>query len=82
MTSYRYSFLYLAFLLCVGCSPDVKSPNVTPPVGKAEADAIVALKAAGAVIKTDDGKALLQADAFKAPPVDDGLDNVDLGMFE
>ena len=61
----RYSCLFLAFLISVGCSPDVKSPNVAAPVGKAEADAIVVLKAAGAVVKPDDGGAITDIDLHK-----------------
>jgi len=71
---YSYSCLFLAFLLFVGCSPDVKSPNVSPAVGKAEANAVAALKAAGAVVKTDDGGAATDINLSKLTLTPETLD--------
>lgn len=65
MFSYRYSSLFLAFLLFVGCSRDAKTLQLTPTVGKAEADAIEAMRAAGAVVKTNDGGSATDIDLHK-----------------
>jgi Leucine-rich repeat (LRR) protein len=63
--SVRNCGLFFAFLLFSGCSPEVKSPAVSPPVAKAETNAIAALKAAGAVVRTDDSGSATDLDLHK-----------------
>jgi Leucine-rich repeat (LRR) protein len=70
----RYSCLFLAFFLLIGCSPEAKSPKVSSAVGKAEADAIAALKAAGAVVKTDDSGSATDIDLHKLTITPEMLD--------
>ncbi len=65
MIRYCNSYLFLAFLLFLGCSPDVKSPHVSPTVEKAEVDAVAVLKAAGAVVKTNDSGSVTDIDLHK-----------------
>lgn len=74
MISDRYSCLLLAFFLLIGCSPEVKSPKVSSAVGKAEVDAISALKAAGAVFKTDDSGSATDIDLHKLELTPEMLD--------
>mgnify|MGYP002630230932 CR=1 FL=1 len=74
MFSCRFSSLLLAILLLVGCSGDTKSPNLTPKVGKAEADAILVLQAAGAVVKTNDGGSATDIDLHKLTLTAESLD--------